>query len=86
MDFLSLEGLTQAYLVKISMTHNKHLTPRFKKYNEPISTNSAVQILSLNLAYVIIGIALHLHSLLVLFSCQKDYTPYSLILFDIHHI
>ena len=38
--FLSLKPLTQGYLVKISVTHNKHLTPRFLEDNDPISAKS----------------------------------------------
>ena len=33
---LSLKSLTQAYLMKISMTHNKYLTSRFLEDNDPI--------------------------------------------------
>ena len=46
--FLSFKGLTQAYLVKTSITHNKYLTPRFLEDKDPLSAQSAVQILSLN--------------------------------------
>ena len=33
---LSLKSLTQAYLMKTSMTHNKYLTSRFLEDNDPI--------------------------------------------------
>ena len=44
--FLSFKGLTQAYLVKTSTTHNKYLTAQFLKGNVPISAISAAEILS----------------------------------------
>ena len=49
--FLSFKGLTNAYLVKTSLTHNKHLTSLFFEENDHISAKSAAQILHLNLAY-----------------------------------
>ena len=51
LDFLSFKGLTQAYLVKTSITHVKYLTTRFLEDNDTISAKSIAQILSLNLAY-----------------------------------
>ena len=48
--FLSFKGLTQAYLMKTSIIHNKYLTPRFLEDKDPLSAQSAVQVLSLNLA------------------------------------
>ena len=36
--------------MKTSMTHDKHLTPRLKKDNDPVSAKSAAQILSVSLA------------------------------------
>ena len=44
--FLLFKSLTQAYLVKTSITHNKYLTPRFLEDNDPTSAKSAAQILS----------------------------------------
>ena len=44
LPFLSFKGLTQTYLVKTSMTHNKYLTPQFLEVNDPISAKSAAQI------------------------------------------
>ena len=49
--FLSFKGLTHAYVMKTSMTHNKFLTFLFFEGNDSISAKSACQILSLNLAY-----------------------------------
>ena len=43
------KDLTRAYLVKTFMTHNHYLTILFFEDNYPISSKSAVQILSLNL-------------------------------------
>ena len=51
LPFLSFKGLTHAYLVKTSMTHNKYLTFLFLEDNDFISAKSAAQILSLNLGY-----------------------------------
>ena len=48
-SFLSFKGLTQTYLVKTSITHNKYLTARFFDNNKPISAKSAAQVLSLSL-------------------------------------
>ena len=50
LPFLSFKDLTHAYLVKTSMTNNKYLTFLFFEDNDPISTTSVAQILSLNLA------------------------------------
>ena len=44
--FLSFKDVTHEYLVKISMTHEKHLTPRFFEDNDLISAKSDVHILS----------------------------------------
>ena len=49
-NFLSFKGLTHAYLVKTSVTHDKYLTFFFFEDNHSISAKSAAQILSLNLA------------------------------------
>ena len=46
--FLSFKGTTQAYLLKISITHNKNLIPLLYLFNNYISGKSAPQILSLN--------------------------------------
>ena len=46
-----MNGLTQAYFAKTSITHNKYLTPQFLGDNDPISVKSAVQILHLDLEY-----------------------------------
>ena len=50
MLFLPFKDLTRAYLVKTSITHNKHLTFLFFEDNDFISGKSAAQILSLNLS------------------------------------
>ena len=47
---VSFEGLTHAYLVKTSIAHNEYLRPWFFKDSDPISAESAAQILSFNLA------------------------------------
>ena len=47
--FLTFKCLTQVYLVKTSITHNKYLRFLFLKENDPISVKSAAEILSLNL-------------------------------------
>ena len=52
--FLSSQGLTQAYFMKTSIMHNKHLTPQFLEDNDLISAKSAAQILSLNFAYILV--------------------------------
>ena len=48
MPFLSFKGITQAYLLKISITHNKDLNPLLNLLNNYISAKSKTQILSLN--------------------------------------
>ena len=50
LTLLSYNGLTHAYIVKTSMTHNKYLIFLFLEGNHPISVKSPAQILSLNLA------------------------------------
>ena len=50
--FLSFNGTTQAYLLKISITHNKNLIPLLYLLNNCISAKSAPQILSLNAACI----------------------------------
>ena len=52
--FLSFKGTTQAYLPKISITHNKNLIPLFYLLNNCISAKSAPQKLSLNVEYTFI--------------------------------
>ena len=42
--FSSFTGLTQAYLVKISIAHNNYSIPRFLEDNDPTSAESAAQI------------------------------------------
>ena len=51
LPFLFFTGLTHAYLVKTSLTHNKYLTFLLLENNDPISAKPAAQILSLNLTY-----------------------------------
>ena len=51
MPFLSFKGTTQAYLLKISITHNKNLNPLLNVLINYISAKSAPQILSLNAEY-----------------------------------
>ena len=51
MPFLSFKGITQAYLLKISITHNKNLNHFLNLLNSCISAKSAPQILSLNEEY-----------------------------------
>ena len=48
--FLSFKGTTQAYLLKISITHHKNLIPLLYLLNNCIFAKSAPQILSLNAA------------------------------------
>ena len=62
------------------MTHNRRLTFLFLEDNDPIAAKPAAQTLSLNL------LVAHLHFLRILFSNQKTYKPYLLMLFDIHYI
>ena len=50
LPFLSYKGSAQAYLVKISVTHNKYLKFLFLEDTYPILAKSATQILSLNFA------------------------------------
>ena len=51
MPFLSFKGIIHAYLLKISITHNKNLNPLLNLLNNYISPKSAPQILSLNKEY-----------------------------------
>ena len=51
MPFLSFKGTTLAYLLKISITHNKNLNPLLNLLNNYISAKSTPQILSLNDEY-----------------------------------
>ena len=51
MLFLSFKGTTKAYLLKISITHNKNLIPLLYLLNNCISAKSTRQILSLNVEY-----------------------------------
>ena len=51
MPFLSFKGTTQAYLLKISITHNKNLNPLLNVLINYISAKSAPRILSLNAEY-----------------------------------
>ena len=51
MPFLSFKGTTQAYLLKISITHNKNLIPLLYLLNNCISAKLISQILSLNVEY-----------------------------------
>ena len=51
MPFLSFKGITQAYLLKISITYNKNLNPLLNLFNSCISVKSTPQILSLNEEY-----------------------------------
>ena len=46
--FLSFKGKTHAYLLKLSMIHNKNLVPLLKLLINWIPGKSAPQILSLN--------------------------------------
>ena len=48
--FLSFKGTIQAYLLKISITHNKNLTSLLFLLINRISAKSSPQILSLNAA------------------------------------
>ena len=48
--FLSFKGTTHAYLLKISITHNKNLIPLLYLLNNCISAKSTPQILSINAA------------------------------------
>ena len=51
MPFLSFKGITQAYLLKISITHNKNQNPLLNLLNNCKSAKSVPQILSLNEEY-----------------------------------
>ena len=51
MLFLSFKGITQAYLLKISIIHNKNLNPLLNLLNNCMSAKSTPQILSLNEEY-----------------------------------
>ena len=53
-SFLSFKSLTQAYLAKTSITHNKYLTPQFLEENNLNSAELAAQILSLNLISILV--------------------------------
>ena len=62
MPFLSFKGTTHAYLLKISMTHNKNLFLLLNLLINYISAKSVLQILSLrrinfsSLHFLIIGL------------------------------
>ena len=47
LPFLSLKGMTQVYLLKKSIAHNKYLIPLLYLLNDCISVKSTPQILSL---------------------------------------
>ena len=51
MPFLSFKGITRAYLLKISITHNKNSNPLLNLLYSCISAKSTPQILSLNEEY-----------------------------------
>ena len=51
MPSLSFKGITQAYLLKISITHNKNLNPLLNLLNNCTSAKSTPHILSLNDEY-----------------------------------
>ena len=51
LDILHVEGITQAYLLKTSTSHNKYLNFQFLENNDLISAKSAAHMLSLNVAY-----------------------------------
>ena len=51
MHFLSFKGITQAYLLKLSITHNKNLNLLLNLLNNCISAKSTPQMLSLNDEY-----------------------------------
>ena len=46
--FLSFKGITHAYLLKISITHNKKRIPLLNLLINSISERSVAQILSIN--------------------------------------
>ena len=48
LPFLTFKGLTNAYLVKTSMTQNRYITFLFFEDNDPVSAKAGAQILSLN--------------------------------------
>ena len=50
--FLSYKGTAEAYLLKISTTHNKNLIPLLYLLNNCISAKLAPQILPLNAACI----------------------------------
>ena len=71
------------------MTHNKYLTFTFLEDIDSITAKSALQIMSLNLAYAFLLLnfivtGLCNSSASYSFSYQKTYGPYLLMLFDIH--
>ena len=49
LEFLFVNCLTHAHLMKTSMAHNKYLTLQFLEDNDPVSAKYATKILSLNL-------------------------------------
>ena len=51
MPFLSFKGITHAYLLKMSITHNKKRIPLLSLINTCIMARSALQILSLKEEY-----------------------------------
>ena len=51
MPLLSFKGVAQAYLLKISIIHNKNLNPLLNLLDNCISAKSTPQILSLNEEY-----------------------------------
>ena len=51
MPFLSFKGITQSYLLKTSITHNKNINPLLNLLINCVSAKSTPQILSLNEEY-----------------------------------
>ena len=54
--FLSFKGTTQAYLRKISITHNKNLNPLLNLLINCILAKTELQVLSLNLEKTVLSL------------------------------
>ena len=100
-SFLSFKGMTHAYLLQMSMTHNENLKPLLNLLINCISAKSLTQILSIKdtfllLKFLIIGLCnSSANSLLEIFSLvisllkvflSKNYKTSKQVHIDIHHI
>ena len=78
MTFLTFKDLAHTHLAKRSMAYNNYLTFLFLEENDPIAAKSAVQILSLNLAWHFLFLICLVTGLCnSLSSCSCTLTPFT---------